>query len=301
MVAVETVEVTSGDAVAVVSAPPRWDVARRLLANGRVRAGLAMTLPFVVLVVLFPLLPFPSPTASSITERFESPSFDHVFGTDTLGRDMLARTIAGGRISLLVGITVAVLSLTAGIVFGTLAGWFGGWVDSVTSGVTNIFLSFPGLLIGLLLVAAFGPGVWQVIAAVTIAFTPRATRLQRSSVLAIRSRTYMDAARQVAAPSWWILLRHVVPNTLSPMLVAGSIYTADAILIEATISFMGLGIVPPTPSWGSIIKDGQPFLREAWWITMVPAICLVIVAIGLHLIADGARQVIDPTEREARR
>jgi peptide/nickel transport system permease protein len=111
----------------------------------------------------------------------------------------------------------------------------------------------------------------------------------------------MDAARQVSAPSWWILVRHVVPNTLSPMLVVGGIYTADAILIEATISFMGLGIVPPTPSWGTIIKDGQPFLREAWWITMMPAAFLVIVAVGLHLVADGARQIIDPSHRGGRK
>lgn len=285
---------------ATYDAPPRFDMARRLLRNGRFRAGLALLVPFAALAILFPVLPFSSATESSLLERFLAPSLEHPLGTDTLGRDMLARTIAGGRISLLVGVTVAAVSLTVGILFGTLAGFFGGWLDSLISGVTNIFLSFPGLLIGLLLVAAFGPGLWQVVAAVSIAFAPRATRLQRSSVLAIRSRAYMDAARQVAAPSRWILLRHVVPNTLSPMLVVGSIYTADAILIEATISFMGLGIVPPTPSWGTIIQDGQSYLREAWWITMMPAILLVVVAIGLHLLADGARQVIDPTERASR-
>jgi len=277
--------------------PPRFDVVHRLVANRRVIAGLVIVVPFVALALFFPVLPFRPPNASSLGDRLSSPSLSHPFGTDTLGRDQLSRTVAGARISIMVGVLAAAISISLGMLIGTVAGYFGGWVDSIVSAVLNVFLSFPGLLIGLLLVAVFGPGVWQIVAAVSIAFTPRAARLQRASVLSMRNRPYMDAARQAAAPTWWILLRHVVPNTVSPMLVVGSIFTADAILIEATISFTGLGIVPPTPSWGSIIKGGQAVLREAWWISLVPAMCLIVFAIGLHLLADGTRQVIDPSEQ----
>jgi peptide/nickel transport system permease protein len=275
----------------------RFDIVRRLIANPRMIAGLVIVVPFLFLAMFFPLLPFRPPNESSLANRLSSPSWNYPFGTDTLGRDQLSRTVAGSRISMLVGVSAATISISLGMLIGTLAGYFGGWVDSVISAILNVFLSFPGLLIGLLLVAVFGPGVWQIIAAISIAFTPRAARLQRASVLSIRNRAYMDAARLVAAPSRWILFRHVVPNTVSPMLVVGSLFTADAILIEATISFTGLGIVPPTASWGSIIDGGKAVLREAWWISLIPAMCLVVFAIGLHLLADGARQVIDPSEQ----
>lgn len=282
------------------AAPPRFDIARRLIRNPRVVAGLVIVVPMVFLAIFQPVLPFRPPNASSLSDRLSSPSWGFPFGTDTLGRDMLSRTIAGARISMLVGVSVATISLTLGMLIGTVAGYYGGRVDSIISGITNVFLSFPGLLIGLLLVAVFGPGVWQIIAAISIAFTPRAARLQRASVLGIRNHPYMDAARQAAAPTRWILVRHVIPNTVSPMLVIGSIFTADAILIEATISFTGLGIVPPTASWGSIIKGGQEVLREAWWISLIPAMVLIVFAIGFHLLADGIRQVINPSEQERR-
>jgi peptide/nickel transport system permease protein len=283
------------------NAPRRFDMLRQLVSNRRVVAGLVIIVPIVLLAVLFGVLPFRSPNASSLSDRMVPPSLTFPFGTDTLGRDQLSRTIVGARISILVGVMVATISIGLGMLIGTVAGYFGGRIDSVISAVLNVFLSFPGLLIGLLLVAVLGPGVWQIIAAISIAFTPRAARIQRASVLGIRNHAYMDAARQVAAPSRWILARHVVPNTLSPMLVLGSIFTADAILIEATISFTGIGIVPPTATWGSIIRGGQPVLREAWWIALIPAMCLILFAIGLHLVADGARQVIDPTEHGGRR
>jgi len=283
---------------ATVEVPPRFDMARRLLRTRRLQFGLAMLAPIALLALFEPLLPFGDSNASNLQARFLSPSLDHLFGTDALGRDVLARTVAGGRISLVVGVAAAFASVSIGIVLGTVAAYFGKWVDSTISGLVNVLLAFPGLLIGLTAVAMFGAGVGQVILAVSIAFTPRAIRLQRSLVLGIKSNPYMDAARMVAAPTRWILVRHIVPNTLSPMLVVASIYTANAILIEATMSFMGLGIVPPTPSWGNIIKDGEPYLRESWWISLMPALLLILVAIALHLIADGARQVLDPTEHD---
>lgn len=295
-------ELAVADLPPVASAvPPRFDVARRLFRNRRFQVGLVILVPIVLLTIIEPILPLPNPNESSLQERFVSPTGDHLFGTDSLGRDVLARTLAGGRISLLVGAVVAIVSVAFGIVVGTVGAYYGKWIDSIISGITNVLLSFPGLLIGLTVLAMFGPGVSQVILAASLAFAPRAVRLQRSLVLGLKNNQYMDAARMVAAPTWWILGRHVIPNTLSPMLVVGSIYTANAILIEATMSYLGLGIVPPTASWGNIIQEGEEHLRDAWWISMIPALLLVVVAVGLHFVADGARQVLDPTETDRRK
>jgi peptide/nickel transport system permease protein len=147
------------------------------------------------------------------------------------------------------------------------------------------------------MVAVFGAGVWQVILAIAISDIPRAIRLQRSLVLSLKSRPYIDAARMAHAPTWWLLARHVIPNTLAPMLVVGSIYAANAILVEASLSFLGLGITPPSPSWGNIIREGQQYLERAWWVSTFPGIAILIVSIGLHLTADGIRERLDPSLR----
>ena len=163
---------------------------------------------------------------------------------------------------------------------------------------TDILLSFPGLLLAIALVAFFGAGVVQVIAAIVIADLPRAVRLQRSLALDYKSRSFIDAARMVSAPTWWILIRHVIPNAVAPMLVVASIYAANAIVVEASLSFLGLGIIPPQPSWGNLIREGQRYLLEGPWISTYPGIVLLIVAIGLHLISDGIRARLDPRPQD---
>jgi len=252
--------------------------------------GLAILLPMIVLGLCYPLLPLPSPTAPSPVEALQPPSLLHPFGTDRIGRDVLARTLAGARVSLLVGLTAAILAVAGGMVIGTLAGFLGRKVDGILMAVTNVFLSFPSLLLAIALVAIFGAGVWQVILAITVADLPRAVRMQRSMVLSLKTRPFMDAARMAAAPTWWLLVRHVVPNTVAPMVVVASMYAATAIVVESALSFLGLGIVPPTPSWGNLIADGRPYLREGWWISTFPGIAIVLVSISLHLLADGLRE-----------
>lgn len=281
---------------------------RGLLGRGRSRTrkppsskltvifGLVILAGIVLLTVLAPVLPIPDPTMPSPTEALLAPSLEHPFGTDRIGRDVFSRTLTGAQVSLLVGVVSALLAVVFGIVLGTISGFAGRYVDTGVMAVANVLLSFPSLLLAIALVAVFGAGVWQVILAITIADAPRAVRMQRSMVLSLKTRPFMDAARMAAAPSWWLLVRHVVPNTVAPMVVVASIYAANAIVVESALSFLGLGIVPPTPSWGNLIAEGRPFLREGWWISTFPGIAIILVSIALHLLADGLRERMSVTE-----
>ena len=270
---------------------------QRLLGHQRSIIGLSIVLPIALIALLAPVLPLPDPLATNPAQSLHAPSAEHILGTDKIGRDLLSRIVSGARTSLFVGFSVATIAVTFGILLGTLAGFMGKVFDGVIMSVVDVFLAFPGLLLAIAMVAVFGPGTWQVILAIAISDIPRAIRLQRSMVLGLKSRPYIDAARMAHAPAWWILVRHVVPNTLAPMLVAGSIYAANAILVEASLSFLGLGIKPPEPSWGNIIRDGQNYLEKAWWVSTFPGVAILIVSIGLHLTADGIRERLDPSMR----
>jgi peptide/nickel transport system permease protein len=260
---------------------PDFSGLRRLMGHQRSLIGLAIVLPIVLIAIAGPYLPIADPLETNPAVSLQGPSLDHPLGTDKIGRDVLSRIIAGARTSLFVGFTVATIAVTAGIVLGTL----------------SVFLAFPGLLLAIAMVAVFGAGTWQVILAIAISDIPRAIRLQRSMVLGLKTRPFIDAARMAHAPSWWILVRHVVPSTIAPMLVVASIYAANAILVEASLSFLGLGITPPEPSWGNLIKDGQQYLQTGWWISTFPGIAILIISIGLHLVSDGIRERLDPMMR----
>ena len=278
--------------------PRRGATTRRILRNPRTRVGLAVLTPIVALAVASPWLPLPGPLETAPADSLAGPGGAHLLGADRLGRDVLSRVIAGARISLVVGLSVAFLSTGIGLVLGTLAGFMGRAVDAVISTVTDVLLTLPSLLVALGMVAVFGAGVRQVIIAVTVAMVPRAIRMQRSLVLGLRSRPFIDAARVASAPTWWLLTRHVVPNTLAPMVVVASIYAANAIIVEASLSFLGLGVNPPTPSWGNMILEGRSYLQTAWWMSTFPGLALVAVALGLHFLADGARQALDLRKAE---
>jgi peptide/nickel transport system permease protein len=215
-----------------------------------------------------------------------------------MGRDVLSRTLAGVQVSLLVGFSVAFIALVFGIVLGTIAGFFGRVVDRVIMSVVDIFLAFPSLLLAIGLVSIVGTGMVPVVVAIALADVPRFIRLQRSLVLSLRSRAYIDAARTVRASQWWLMSRHIAPNTIAPLLVAASIAAANAILVEASLSFLGLGIMPPAPSLGNIIRDGQLYLEQAWWISTMPGVVILLVALSLHFLSDGIREALDPRARK---
>jgi peptide/nickel transport system permease protein len=269
----------------------------RFLAHPKVRLALLILVPILVLTVLAPILPMQKPLETNLRAMMQFPSLEHLFGTDKMGRDILSRTLAGVQVSLMVGFAVAAIALLSGMILGTLAGFYGGLIDRFIMTVVDIFLAFPSLLLAIGLVSAMGTGLVPVILAISLADVPRFIRLQRSQVLSLRSRAFIDAARTIDASQYWLMSRHIVPNTVAPMLVAASIAAANAILIEASLSFLGLGIMPPAPSLGNIVRDGQTYLEQAWWISTLPGVVILLIAIGLHFLSDGARELLDPRSR----
>lgn len=283
----------SSSLLATLAAPFRSGA----LSHPKIRVALLLLVPILLLTVFAQLLPIQKPLQTNLRAMMEFPSFAHPFGTDKMGRDILSRTLAGVQISMLVGVSVAAIALFSGLLLGTLAGFYGGKVDRVIMTIVDIFLAFPSLLLAIGLVSVMGTGLIPVILAISLADVPRFIRLQRSQVLSLRSRAFIDAARTVDASQFWLMSRHIVPNTLAPMLVASSIAAANAILIEASLSFLGLGIMPPSPSLGNIVRDGQMYLEQAWWISTLPGVVILLITIGLHFLSDGVRELLDPRAR----
>ena len=269
----------------------------QFLSNQKTQIGLLILVPILVLVVLAPYLPIQKPLQTNLRAMMQWPSWTFPFGTDRMGRDVLSRTLEGVKVSLLVGFSVAVISLVFGVVLGTIAGFFGRFVDRAIMTVVDILLAFPSLLLAIGLVSVVGTGIFPVIVAIAFADIPRFVRLQRSLVLGLRTRAFIDAARTMRASKTWLLFRHIVPNTIAPLLVAASIAAANAILVEASLSFLGLGIMPPEPSLGNIIRDGQTYLEQAWWISTLPGAVILAIAISLHFLSDGIRESLDPRAR----
>lgn len=269
----------------------------RFLSHPKVRLALVLLVPILLLTIFAPVLPIQKPLETNLRAMMQFPSIEHVFGTDKMGRDIFSRTLAGVQISLLVGFSVAAIALVFGMVLGTLAGFYGGIIDRAIMTVVDIFLAFPSLLLAIGLVSVMGTGIVPVILAISLADVPRFIRLQRSQVLSLRSRAFIDAARTVDASQYWLMTRHIVPNTLAAMLVAASIAAANAILVEASLSFLGLGIMPPQPSLGNIVRDGQTYLEQAWWISTLPGVVILLIAVGLHFLSDGVRELLDPRSR----
>lgn len=270
----------------------------RFLANSKTRSALYILIPISLLVLFAPLLPLQAPLETNLRAMMQSPSLEHPFGTDRMGRDIFSRSLEGIKISMKVGISVAALALVVGMILGTLAGFFGGIIDRTTMVVVDIFMAFPSLLLAIGLIAIMGTGLVPVVMAIAMADIPRFIRLQRSLVLGLRTRAYIDAARTVQASQFWLMTRHIVPNSIAPMLVAASISAANAILVEASLSFLGLGIMPPEPSLGNLIREGQLYMEQAWWISTLPGVVILLIAISFHFLADGVRQVLDPRSKK---
>jgi peptide/nickel transport system permease protein len=276
---------------------PRLRPVIELCKNKQGLVGLLILLPLIAIALLVPVLPMQDPLKSNLLSGLQSPSIEHLFGTDKLGRDVFSRVVSGMKTSMIVGFSVALFTLVGGLFIGTVAGYYGGRIDRFIMAIVDILLSFPSLLLAIGMVSIFGAGLLPVFIAISIADLPRSIRIQRSLVLSVKSRTFIDAARMVSAPTSWLMFRHIVPNTFAPMLVMASITCANAILTEASLSFLGLGITLPEPSLGNIIREGQMYLQEAWWISTLPGVVIFAIAISLHLLADGMRVVMDPRSK----
>jgi peptide/nickel transport system permease protein len=258
---------------------------------------------FVVLVTLLAVfvqvLPVPDPTSQSVLFRLKPPSAEHVLGTDRLGRDILSRVLWGARISLLVGVGVVAFSGIVGTIFGVVAGYFRGWPSELVMRITDIFLAFPALILAMVTVTILGNTLLTVVIAISVGVIPRFTRFTRGTILSIRERDYVEAARALGASSWQIILRHVLLNAVDPLIVLCTLQIPTAILTEALLSFLGLGVTEPTPTWGNMINSGQIVLREAPWLTFFPGLAIVLTVLAFNLLGDAIRDALDPAVREA--
>jgi peptide/nickel transport system permease protein len=256
-------------------------------------AGIAIVVALAFVSLIAPLITSVSPTAINMSERLVGPSSGHWFGTDGFGRDVYTRTVYGGRVSLLVGLTVALITITAGATVGALAGYFRK-VDAVAMRILDGIMAIPTVLLAIALVATLGASVQNVIVALAIVDTPRAVRVARASVLSLREQAFVDGARAIGAGHARILLRHIIPNLIAPLIVMGTYIAAAAILTEATLSFLGAGTPPTTPSWGNIMAEGRGFIHKAMWVIFFPGLVLGVAVTAVNLAGDGLRDILDP-------
>jgi peptide/nickel transport system permease protein len=260
--------------------------------------GLIMVAVFVSCAVFAPWLSPHDPAQLNLNGRLLPPGHQHWFGTDELGRDILSRTIYGARISMIVAVSVVTLSLSLGLIAGLASGFYGGWTDTVLNVyVNNAFLALPGILLAIAFVAFLGPGLLNLVLALSISGWVGYARLVRAQVMAVKEREFVEAARALGASNIRILCRHILPNIVQPVLVQGAIGMAGAVLAEATLSFLGLGIPPPAPSWGSMLNDARSHLFDAPHLTVFPAIAVMLAVLSFNFIGDALRDLLDPRLR----
>ena len=267
---------------------------RRLCANPMAMFALAALLALVIIAILAPVIAPEGFDDQSLTGRLLPPSAAHWFGTDDLGRDILARLVYGARITLMIASIVAVIVAPLGLLIGTTAGYFGGWVDTVLMRINDIFLSFPGLILALGFVAALGPGIRNAIIAIALTAWPPIARLARAETLTIRNADYIAAVRIQGASSLRIIARHIVPMCLPSVIVRITLNMAGIILNAAGLGFLGLGAQPPMPEWGAMLSTGRSHLTDAWWLSTVPGVAILITSLAFNLLGDGLRDVLDP-------
>ena len=271
-----------------------------LRGNGLAMVGLAIILALILIAVFAPLIaPYHPLLGGNLrTERLLPPSWTHLMGTDDLARDILSRIIYGTRLTLMVVVLVAVIATPIGLLVGTTAGYFGGWVDVALMRVTDIFLAFPRLILALAFVSALGPGIENAIIAIAITSWPPYARLARAETLTIRETDFINAIRLQGASPARILWGHVTPLCMSSVIVRVTLDMAGIILTAAGLGFLGLGAQPPQPEWGAMIAGGRRFIIDYWWVATMPGLAIFIVSLGFNLLGDGLRDVLDPKARK---
>ncbi|MGO4286392.1 ABC transporter permease [Bosea sp. TAB14] len=274
----------------------RPGVLARLLHNPSALIGGGLVLLFVLLAVLAPVLPLADPFKSNFLAIRKPPSELYWFGTDELGRDQVARLFFGGRASLLAGIVSVLIAVAIGLPFGLIAGWYGGWIDIVISRVTEALLACPFLILAIAFAAVLGPSLTNAMIAIGLSAVPIFIRLVRGQVMSVKAEDFVEGARAVGARDLRLMFRHVLPNTLSPIIVQSTLFMAQAIILEAALSFLGLGQQPPSPSWGQMLNVAKNFMEQAPWMSVAPGICIFLAVLGFNLLGDGLRDALDPRE-----
>lgn len=270
---------------------------RRLWRSRLAMLGIAITGLLVLIAAFAPWIAPYSPTKISLPERLLSPSRQHPFGTDDAGRDILSRVIYGSRITLRICILVVGLTLVIGTLLGLISGYLGGWMDELVMRVSDVFLAFPALILAMAIAAALGPSLENAIVAMVAIWWPRYARVTRGQVLAIREMDYVAAARAAGASQLRIMLRHILPNCISPVVVQATLDLGEVVLTAATLSFIGFGAQPPTPEWGAMVSVGRNYLRNCWWYTTFPGLAILITVMGFNLLGDAVRDILDPRLR----
>ena len=269
-------------------------VLSRLARNRAAMVGLLLLAVLVACAIFAPYLAPYDFSKQDLKNRFVAPCLAHPFGTDNLGRDILSRVIYGARISLSVGICSVALASALGILFGAIAGYYGGVFDNALMRLMDIFLAVPNLLLAISIAATLGTGMPNLILAIGLGAAPGYARIVRASILSLKDQEYIEASRAVGAGDGRIIFSHILPNCLAPIIVQMTLGVATAILSTASLSFIGLGIAPPTPEWGSMLSAGRQFLRDAWWVVTFPGLAIMVSIFALNLFGDGLRDALDP-------
>ena len=259
-------------------------------------------LGLIILIILVLLAVFADVIANydnvvikqNLAHRLQGPSAAHWLGTDEFGRDIFARLVHGTRVSLQVGIVAVGISIVIGGILGAVAGYYGGKLDNTIMRIMDIFLAVPSILLAIAIVSALGPSIINLMLAISISSVPSYARIVRASVLSIRDQEFIEAAKAIGASNTRIIFRHIIPNSLAPVIVQATLGVASAILSTAGLSFIGLGIQPPAPEWGSMLSGGRQYLRYAWWVTTFPGVAIMITILSLNLLGDGLRDALDP-------
>jgi peptide/nickel transport system permease protein len=270
---------------------------KKMKRNKSALVGMIIVLFFAVLAIAAPILPIADPVATSWSAIRKAPSAAHWLGTDDLGRDILSRMIYGARASLMAGVVSVMIAVVIGVPFGLISGYFGGWVDMVISRITEALLAMPFLIMAIALAAFLGPSLTNAMIAIGLSAMPIFIRLTRGQVLTVKAEDYVEGARAIGLPDFWIMLRYVLPNVLPPILVQGTLTIAAAIIAEASLSFLGLGQQPPNPSWGSMLNTAKNFMDQAPWMSIFPGTAIFLIVLGFNLLGDGLRDALDPREQ----
>ena len=269
----------------------------RLVRRRGAMLGLAIVLLFIAIALCAPLIAPYDPVQTSWTAVRKAPSAAYWFGTDELGRDVMSRVIWGARASLMAGLVSVFISMVLGVPIGLLAGYMGGWVDGLISRFTDAMLAVPFLILAIALAAFLGPSLTNAMVAIGVSAMPVFIRLTRAQVLSVKVEDYVEAARAVGNPHWRIALRHILPNTLPPLIVQATLTIATAIIAEASLSFLGLGQQPPAPSWGSMLNTAKDYIDNAPWMAIWPGLSIFLLVLSFNLLGDGLRDALDPRHK----
>lgn len=288
----EDSEIEKEDKENLIKSPLKVKI-KKFSKNKRAVIGLSVVIIFIILAIIAPIISPYNPIEQNMGERLHSPSATHIFGTDEFGRDIFSRVLYGTRISLATGVVSVLVAVIFGVIFGTLSGYFGGIVDTVIMRIMDVFMAFPSFLLALAIVSILGPGMVNVMIAIGVYSIPNFSRIARSAVISIKNMEYIEATVSMGGKHSYIMLKHVIPNSISPIVVIATLRIATAIISAAGLSFLGMGAQPPTPEWGAMLSSGREYLRTAPHLSTIPGLAIMLLVLGFNMFGDGLRDALD--------